>query len=140
VANLIFILVAIVLLVGFLALTDYEARRGARFNAQGRARLDSTVERVEFILEHVNLGVFLRDEIRHLAGRIGHDVVHISLIVVRAAERLLTRMVRRLRTHPEVDTAPRETAREFVKTLSDFKGNLKATHPEISDIQQESPR
>mgnify|MGYP001590659494 CR=1 FL=1 len=115
-------------------LTNYEARRGARLYEPQRARLDRAVERAVFIAEHVNLGEFLRDEVRHLAGRIGHDILHFSLIVVRAVERLLTNLVRRLRSHPEIDTAPRETAREFVKTLSDFKGNLKATHPEIADI------
>ena len=138
-ANLIFIVAALILLVGFFVLTSYEARRARRLYASGRTRLDNIVGRAEFILEHVNLGVFLRDEIRHLAGRVGHDVVHFSLIAVRSTERLLTRLIRRLRAHPEVDTAPRETAREFVKVLSEFKGNLKATHPEtrpdISDIQ-----
>lgn len=131
-ANLIFILVTLALLVGFFMLTGYEARRGVRFYAPLRARLDGTVARIEFIVTHVNFGEFIRDELRHLAGRIGHDVAHLSLLVVRAVERLLTRLVRHLRTHPEVDTAPRETAREFVKTLSDFKDGLKATHPDIS--------
>jgi hypothetical protein len=137
VANLIFLVVSLVLLVGFFLLTGFEARRGTRLYAPGRARFDTAVARAEFILTNVNLGVFLRDEIRHLAARVGHDVVHVSLQTVRSAERLLTRLMRRLRSHPEVDTAPRETAREFVKVLSEFKGNLKATHPEIPDIDIE---
>lgn len=132
--HLVLILAALFLLVGFFALTNYEARRGTRLYELQRARLDHAIERVVFIAEHINLAEFLRDEVRHLAGRIGHDIVHFSLIAVRAIERLLTNLVRRLRSHPEIDAAPRETAREFVKTLSDFKGNLKATHPEISDI------
>ena len=126
---LIFIFVTLTLLVGFFMLTDYETKRGARFYSQYRDRLDRIVERTEFIIANVNLGEFMRDEIRHFASRMGHDIAHISLIAVRAIERLLTNLVRRLRAHPEVDTAPRETAREFVKTLSDFKDNLKATHP-----------
>lgn len=134
-AYLVFVLVALGLLGGFFMLTNYERRRGARFLSDGRARLDRNVEHVEFVLEHIDLAAFLRDEVRHLVGRIGHDIVHFSLIAVRAVERLLTNLVRRLRTHPEIDTAPRETAREFVKTLSDFKGGLKATHPEINDIK-----
>jgi hypothetical protein len=133
--HLIFTIVSLALLVGFFILTRYETRRGTRIFASDRARLDGVVGRVEFILQHVNFGVFLRDEIRHLASRMGHDIVHISLLIVRSAERLLTRLIRHLRTHAEVDTAPRETAREFVKVLAEFKGNLKATHPEISDIQ-----
>ena len=133
--HLILILASLLLLIGFFALTNYETRRGIRLYEPQRARLDRTIERITFITEHVNLAEFLRDEVRHRIARIGHDVVHFSLIAVRAIERLLTNLVRRLRNHPEIDTAPRETAREFVKTLSDFKGNLKATHPEISDVQ-----
>ena len=133
--HLILIVATLALLIGFLALTSYEARNGARFYARYRYHLDRIIGRIEFILENINFGEFLRDEIRHLASRIGHDIAHFSLIVVRAIERLLTRLVRHLRTRPEIDTAPRETAREFVKTLSDFKDNLKATHPEITDIQ-----
>lgn len=135
VIHLIFILVSIALLFGFFALVNYEVWRGTRFYESRRARLDNAIDRIVFITEHVNFAEFLRDEARHFIGRIGHDVAHLSLMAVRTAERLLTNLVRRLRTHPEVDTAPRETAREFVKTLSDFKDNLKATRPEISDIQ-----
>lgn len=132
---IVFILVSLLLLVGFFVLTSYETRRGVRFFVLQRERLDRIVERTEFIVENVNLGEFLRDEIHHLIGRFGHYIVHSSLIAVRAVERLLTNLVRRLRTHPIVDEAPRETAREFVKTLSDFKDSLNATHPEITDIK-----
>ena len=107
-----------------------------RFFAAKRTRLDENVERVGFIVEHVDLGAFVRDEVRHALNHAGHAIVHLSLQVVRSIERLLTRLVRRLRAQPEIDTAPRETAREFVKTLSDFKDNLKATHPEIHEIQK----
>ncbi|MCR4333542.1 MAG: hypothetical protein NUV60_00770 [Patescibacteria group bacterium] len=134
--SLVFIFVTLGLLGGFLVLTDYEARRGVRVGAAYRERLDHQVERVEFILEHVNLGAFLREEVHHLVARVSHDVAHFSLQSVRATERLLTRAVMHLRSKHSVDaTAPRENAREFVKTLSDFKGGLKATHPEISDIK-----
>ncbi len=134
-AYLIFIVGACTLLGGFFALTWYEERRGTRLYAPARMRFDQKVSRIEFILAHVDLVAFAREEIRRAVSRIGHDLVHISLQAVRIAERLLTRLVRHLRTrHPE-DTAPRESARPFVKTLSDFKDRLKATHPEISDIQ-----
>jgi len=131
---LILIFFAIALFAGFVALTHYEARRGFRVYASSRERFDSAVGRAQFIVENVNLAVFIRDELRHFAGRVGHDIAHFSLLTVRAAERGLTRLVRHLRSQPEVDVSSRETAREFVKTLSDFKSNLKATHPEISDI------
>lgn len=135
VAYLIFILVTLALLIGFFLLTEYEARRGARLFAQKRADLDRNVERVEFILAHVDLGAFLRDEVRRIAGRLSHDVAHLSLQSVRAAERLLTRLVRHLRAQHVVDAGPRESARPFVKTLSAFKDRLKATRPETEDIQ-----
>jgi hypothetical protein len=135
-AYLIFILTALVLLIGFFALTWYETEHGVRLYGPLRTRLDRNVERIEFILGHVDLGAFLRDEIHHFARRIGHDSVHLSLIVVRAIERLLTRLVRYFHMRQAVDAAPRESARAFVKTLSDFKGGLKATHPEISDREK----
>jgi len=100
-----------------------------------RTRLDQHVARIEFILTHVDLAAFARDEIRRVVGRLGHDAVHLSLQAVRMAERLLTRLVRHLRTRHEVVITPRESARPFVKTLSDFKDRLKATRPEISDIE-----
>jgi len=133
---LIFILASLALLAGFFVFTGYEANRGARFYAEHRDRLDRLIERIAFVLEHVNFAEFLRDEMRHLAGRIEHDIAHFSLVAVRAVERVLTNLVRKLRANPEIDTAPRETAREFVKTLSDFKGGLNATHPEIQETQQ----
>lgn len=132
--NLIFILTTLALLAGFVALSGYEGRRGMRFFAPQRARLDKNVARIEFILAHVDFGAFLLDETRRFAARIGHDVAHVSLLLVRAAERLLTRAVRYLRTLHVADIAPRESARGYVKTLADFKGRLKATHPKIPDI------
>ncbi|MFZ3043974.1 MAG: BREX system ATP-binding domain-containing protein [Minisyncoccia bacterium] len=134
-AYLIFLLATLILLAGFFVLTQSETRRGMRFFEPQRARLDRNVERAEFILQHVDLGAFLRDELRRLAARVSHDVAHLSLQAVRATERLLTRLVMHLRSRHTVDTAPRENVREFVKTLSDFKSGLKATHPEVGEIQ-----
>ena len=135
-AYAIFILASLLFLIGFFVVTNYEMRRGIRFFAPLRARLDHAVAQVEFVLMHVNLAAFVHDEIRHAAHRIGHDIVHLSLQAVRAIERLLTRLVRYLRPSHTVDTAPRENVRAFVKTLSDFKGQLKAIHPEVTDIQK----
>ncbi len=134
-AYLVCIVLALALLVGFVLLTDYETRRGARMWAAERTRLDEQVARITFIMEHVDLVAFVRDEIRRLGSRLGHDIAHLSLQLVRAAERLLTRLVRHLRSRHTADIAPRENVREFVKTLADFKSQLKGTHPEISDIQ-----
>lgn len=129
------ILAALVLAGGFLALTAYETGRGIRFFGAFRARLDRDVERAEFIIANVDLAAFLRDEVERFVHKIGHDIAHLTLQVVRAVERLLTRAVRHLRTKDQSAEAPREASREFVKTLSDFKGQLKATRPEIPDLK-----
>jgi len=133
-ANLIFILVTLTLLIGFFALSEYETQRGTRMFARSRARLDENVERVEFIMTHVNFGSFLREEVLRITHRVVHSAVHFSLQAVRATERLLTNLVRYLRTKQSVDTVPHENAREFVKTLSDFKGHLEATRPDVPDV------
>ena len=136
---LIAVLVSLALLAGFVSLVQYETKSGARLFALKRAQFDAHVERIEFIVEHVDLLAFAQDEVRHAMTRLGHAVAHLSLVAVRAVERLLTRLVRHLRIQHEDEVAPRETAREFVKTLSDFKDGLKATHPDISvaDVSSE---
>ncbi len=134
-ANLISLSIALALLAGFIALTRYEAKRGVRFFAAKRTWLDEGIERIEFIVEHVDLIAFARDEVRHAMTRLGHAIAHLSLQAVRSAERLLTRLVRYLRVQHEDEVAPRETAREFVKTLSEFKDGLNATHPDIDSLE-----
>jgi hypothetical protein len=138
-AYLILNLVALALLIGFFALTMYETKRGARLFARERERFDAQTARAVFVFTHVDFAAFVRDTALHLAHRFTHDVAHLSLTAVRAVERLLTRLVRYLRVqHPE-DVAPQGNAREFVKTLSDFKGHLEETHPNIPDILEKSP-
>lgn len=132
--NLVFIGVTLVLLGGFFVLTGYEARRGERYFAAKRSRLDQTVEHIEFVFQHVDFGAFVRDEVRRLFGQLSHFIVHFSLQSVRAIERILTRLVRYLRSKQASDTAPSGNVREFVKTLSEFKDGLKATHPEVTDV------
>lgn len=133
--HLIFLLVSCALLIGFFVVTQYEKNHSRRFFAERRAKFDGHIERIIFIMEHVDLPAFVRDEIRHLANRLGHFAVHISLQAVRAVERVLTRLVRLLRARYADTVIPRENAREFVKTLSEFKDTLKRTPPDISDIQ-----
>lgn len=132
---LVFIVATFALLGGFFALTSYEMRRGARYFAIERNRLDHMVGHLVFISQRVDLGAFFRDEVRRLLGRLSHDIAHLSLQTVRAIERLLTRLVRYLRSRHGGDTVPSENVREFVKTLSEFKDGLKATHPEVTDVQ-----
>lgn len=135
---LIIVLITLVLLIGFVLLTQYEAQHGVRFFGTRRAKLDAAVERIEFIVEHVDLAAFVQEEVRHAGTRLGHALVNLSLQAVRSVERLLTRLVRYLRMRQDGNIAPRETAREFVKTLSEFKDTLKAAHPGVPEIQKGS--
>jgi len=121
-------------MVGLFVLTGYEARNGVRLFGPQRRSLDAWVERVAFVLTHVDFKSFLQDLVRRLAQRVAHDVAHFSLLAVRATERFLTRIVRHLRTESTASVQPKESTREFVKTLSDFKDQLKATPPEVPDV------
>ena len=131
---LVFLFITLALLAGFFVLTSYEERRGARVYAPQRAALDEHIDRIEFVLEHVDLVAFAKDETKRFVGWVSHSAAHLSLQAVRSAERFLTRAVRYLRTRHVVDTAPGENVREFVKTLSDFKEQLKETTPEVPEI------
>ena len=133
-AYLIFVIVAVVGLIGFFILSDYETRRGTRVFADERMRLDEQVQRVEFILANVDLAALVREESHRIIQRIIHDATHISLSAVRSVERLLTRLIKRIHMERTADTGSRENAREFVKTLSDFKEHLEITHPDVPDV------
>lgn len=131
-AYLALLLITVALLVGFFMLTLYERGLGARLFTERRELFDRRVGRIEFVLTHVDFGAFAREETRRFASNIGHRVAHFSLQVVRAVERLLTRLVRSLRSQHSVEVRPTGETREFVKTLSDFKDRLKDTMPEVS--------
>lgn len=134
--SLALILISLALIIAFLAVTDYEAQKGRRFFARERERLDQGVERVLSVVTHVDFGALIREEVRRLLGRVSHDIAHISLQLVRATERLLTRLVRSLRSrYASHSTLDRSSAREFVKTLSDFKAKLKETRPDVTEVQ-----
>ena len=129
------ILASLTLLAGFYALAALEARRGARVVLPGvRGLLDTHLNRFEYIAAHVDFSAFAREETLRVVTRAVHRAAHASLRGVRATERLLARLVRRLRTHQALDTAPSAQVREFVQTLSDFKGRLKApTHAKLPE-------
>ncbi|MEA2701885.1 MAG: hypothetical protein QOE22_594 [Candidatus Parcubacteria bacterium] len=102
---LISILVAGALFLAFLLLTAYEARRGSRFFATFRYRLDSKVSRAQFLVEHIDWGALTAHLTRTSLNTVAHDAAHGTLIGVRAVERNLTRAVSVLRTRRE-NTAP----------------------------------
>lgn len=133
--HLALILTLLALLAGFIALVQYETKSGIRFFAARRDALDIIVERMQFIVEHVDLGAFVAEELRHAGTVVSHMLVTLSLRAVRSVERLLTRLVRYLRAKSESTEPPHETAREFVKTLSEFKDTLKTSYPGVPEIK-----
>ncbi len=119
------VLISVALLAGFLALTVREAKTGRRMFSAARERLDREAARVFFIVAHVDLAAFLRDVTGQAGKRIAHDAAHISLIIVRFVERLLTRAVRALRAHQgQVQTTQTSTS-PFVRSMSDLKQKLR---------------
>lgn len=99
--HLISILIAAFLLLAFLLLTAYEDRRGARFFARFRYKLDTDVSRIGFLVEHIDWGAFTAHLTRTSLNTVAHDVAQGTLMGVRAIERNLTQAVSALRTRRE---------------------------------------
>ncbi len=129
-----FIFISFGLLTSYIGFLLFESRRGTRFLVPHRVRLDRTIERSAFIFAHVDFASFAHEEAKRFTHRLTHDVAHLSLTSVRILERLLTRLVRHLRAKSISERTPQESARSFVRTLSEFKGQIKATRPDVSEI------
>ncbi len=136
---LFFILCSLLLLIGFGVLTTYEEKHARRFFGTRRRALDTLVARAVFIIAHVDFAAFTRDEARRVMRHVGHLLAQGSLRGVRALERLLTNVARRLRAQHGVAVrrGTREETREFVKTLSAFKGRLRETMPEVIPVHEQ---
>lgn len=129
-------LLVLAVIAGFYFLTRYETARGARFFAAKRDALDQYISQSRFLVEHIDWKSLFREQGKRVIERLGHDVAHATLQSVRAAERFLTEFVRKLRsTGAHHHVSLRETSRPFVKTLTDFKGHLQATRPEMPEIR-----
>ena len=95
-----------------------------------RLRLDRFVGQGMLIVEHVDLAGFIREESIRLLRRATHDMARFGLTSIRAIERLLIRLVQRLRAAESQLTRPtQESTRSFVRTMAEFKGQLEATRP-----------
>jgi hypothetical protein len=107
----ILILIPFALLVLFIALANYEERRGSRLILAGsRYALDRKAMRAAFIIKHVDWGAFLWELTRSSSERLLHDLAHSTLIGVRFVERQLTSVVRVLRARRDDPLLPRKTA------------------------------
>lgn len=122
-AYLISILIAGLLFLGFLLLTIYEFRRGARFFARSRYKLDAKVSRTGFLIEHIDWGAFTAHLTRMSLNTIAHDAAHATLMLVRSVERNLARAVSSLHMRREPPLAlpeKREVTSPPARPMSDI--------------------
>lgn len=121
-AYLIAIALAVLLFAGFLLLTRFERARGLRFFESLRNRVDEKTDKAVFVATHVDWSAFLSHFFRTLVARIAHDLAHASLIVVRVLERLLTRIVKYLRSaRPQTPSIPEKPRFDMRASLSQFR-------------------
>lgn len=98
-----FILGALVLFFGFLALTALERKRGVRVFGGARSSLDTRTTKVVEVLKTADPLDFLVRALRALFGHVFHDIANVLWATVRMLERTLAGSVRRLRAmrhHP----------------------------------------
>lgn len=133
---LISILIATLVFFGFLLLTYYESRRGVRFFATARYRLDKRAARAQFLFEHVDWGAFTAHLTKTSLNTVAHDIAHVTLIAVRAVERFLTRAVSALRRNRERDALPSAGASRLQSGMAYLKQNLRprGPRPRMNDI------
>ncbi|HYE23006.1 MAG TPA: hypothetical protein VEA92_00965 [Candidatus Paceibacterota bacterium] len=130
-AYLIAIAISFLLLGGFLALTRFETGRGVRFFGSIRTRFDTGVERTSFIIRHVDWSAVLATLVRTAAARIVHDIAHASLIAVRIIERLLTRVVKYLRSSRQQAAATSDRKKfDLRASLAQLRQTLKKAKEE----------
>lgn len=124
---LIVILGSLFVLVSFVLWAHLETTRGFRVGGPLRKRLDRHVSRTGFVLTHIDWHAFTRHVARTTAERVAHDIVHTTLVVVRAVERTLTRLIRSLRarvaTH-EPSAEPVEGS-QLIATLIRFRKSFR---------------
>lgn len=136
------ILIASLLLFGFLLVTVFEERRGARFFAASRYKLDAKVARAFFVIDHVDWGAFSAHVTRTTLRTVAHDIAHGSLLAVRAVERFLTRAVRALRAQREGILPLQEDGTSRLSgTVTYLKNNIRRNRraQDMPDIKVREP-
>lgn len=123
-AYLIAISTSLVLFFGFVGFTALEKKRGARFLASSREKLDGTVTRTAHTLMSVDpLDLAVRGA-RMLFAHVIHDIANVLWAAVRMLERTLASVVYRLRHLRKTDERT-ETNSSFVKSISFHKRTLR---------------
>ncbi len=136
----VFIAISFLLLAGYIFLVAFETSSGVRMLGTTRSRLDRYVERITFLLKHVDFGSFFSHLFKDIFERVIHDVLHVALAFVRFVERFLTRGIKEIRAR----IAPRGVAGEekrstFVETISYFKKTLRKSKKAPTDTQLPPP-
>ncbi len=131
---LISIFIVVLVSASFVGLTVFESRKGVRYLARQRDVLDQIIEHISFVVSRVDFSAWLQAEVRGLVDRTSHGIVHLTLQGIRMVERFLTRVIKYLRTKEGAQDAPKATERPFIGTLADFKTQLSATRPEMSEM------
>lgn len=124
---LIAILGSLLLLSTFVLWTWFETTRGFRVLAGPRRKLDRKVAKASFIVTHIDWGAFFAHVGKTTAERIAHDLVHTTLLIVRATERILTRLIRNLRervARHEPNEEPVEGS-QLIATIVKFRKSLR---------------
>jgi hypothetical protein len=122
--------VSILLFAGFLLLTYLESSRQFRLMPASRAKLDRHVKRVAFVVSHVDWSAFIGQLVRNAAEIIVHDVAHATLLVIRALERLLTRIVHGLRTRRLSRSEDPGTVTTVVERIAHLRETLRRARAE----------
>lgn len=114
----IFFLVSLLLFVGFLFLTKYEARAGTRVLAPSRASLDERTEFLFTAFKHIDASALIMHGIRDVLKKVVHDIAHLLLATVEALQKFLRRTVVRLK---EKTPLHRGNPRAFIEHMKSAK-------------------
>lgn len=132
-AYLVAIGLALTLFGGFVVLTYWETTTGVRLLKGVRSDLDRKAARLAFIAKHVDWGSFAKHVLATLSARVAHDVAHVTLRIVRTVERLLTRVVRNLRTPQEGAPATPAPKFDVRSALTQLTPHLKRSSKKSGD-------
>lgn len=135
-AYLIAISASLVLFFGFVGVTAFERKRGARLFSSLRERLDRVTLHITKSLLFVDPLDFLVRGARVVFGHVMHDIANVLWAVVRMLERTLAGVVYKLR-HLRKSDERTETNSSFVKSISFHKRTLRA--PEEPSEGQKMP-
>ncbi len=124
---LIVILASLLLLLGFVLWSWFETTHGFRLLARPRRTFDRQVARTYFIITHIDWGAFIAHIAKITFERVAHDVVHTTLLLVRATERILTRTIRTLRERVASHESTGEPVEgsQLIATIIRFRKSLK---------------